>query len=102
ANISPWATWMKLGTTSLVLRLIEHDFANLTHLQMLHPLEAAKLFGKDYVGRYKTPLVSGQRVRAIDIQEELLIQCHDMADEIELPKEEYLVLKEWDIAVSTR
>jgi len=67
ANLSGWATWMKLGTTGLVLRMIE-DLAlgDIPHL--VDPVAALHLVSRDPSCRGVLPLRDGSSRTAVDVQ----------------------------------
>lgn len=100
ANISPWATWMKLGTTSLVLRLMEQN-VKLPALALDMPLyQLAKAVGADDTTRRIYRLQDGRRVRPVDLQWNLFENASKLGVEAELPREEYEVLAEWERALT--
>lgn len=67
ANLSGWATWMKLGTTGIVLRMIEDMF--IIDMPILHdPLEALRTISRDVTCRVPLAMRDGKRMSALDIQ----------------------------------
>jgi proteasome accessory factor A len=97
-NMSPWATCMKLGTTSLVLRLIEHGIT-LPHLRFRDSLhQVAAEVAHDTAVQRLYPLKWGRALGATAIQRELQSAAHRLANEIILPDEELWALAEWDKA----
>lgn len=94
-NISPWATWLKLGSTSLVLRLAEEGFAPSVLNRFTKPAETSKMVGLDSELKNVYPLTNGDTMSAVDMQEWLVELCEHMAEEIDLPKEEMAILQEW-------
>lgn len=99
ANMSPWATWMKLGTTSLVLRLIEDGY-DPVHLRTQRPLfEMAKRAGFDQHFRARYELIDGRTISVMEIQQELFEQAHKFAETHDIPKQERDVLPEWERAL---
>jgi len=95
ANISPWAIRMKFGTTSLVLRLLEHR-VHLDHLLLKDPLETAWDVGKGVdLGAQNYVLKNGKKASALDIQEMLIEECRSLGEKVELPEEERVVLADW-------
>lgn len=96
ANISPWAIRMKFGTTSLLLRLLEHELESSRDWILAKPLEVAV----DVAGSvdklkavYKTS--ADNYASAIDIQRVLFNQCSAMAEVLPIPDDEREVLNEW-------
>jgi proteasome accessory factor A len=95
ANMSPWAIRMKFGTTSLVLRLLEHG-VDISDLHLADPLDSAKEVASGVAGINKPLLLkSGERASALDIQEELAKRAWKLSEDIELPQEEQQVLGDW-------
>ncbi|MEO5499516.1 MAG: proteasome accessory factor PafA2 family protein, partial [Candidatus Saccharimonadales bacterium] len=96
ANMSPWATWMKLGTTSIVLRMMEHDylgsgkyFKNDMHKVAVHVAHDTSL-------NRTVELADGDTILPIDIQSELVLLAEKLAKSDQgLSAEENLVLTEW-------
>lgn len=94
-NISPWATWLKLGSTSLVLRLSEEDFAPDVLKRFVKPAETCHMVGLDAEIANIYSLTNGDSISAMDMQEWLIELCEQMAEEIDIPKEEVEVLRAW-------
>jgi proteasome accessory factor A len=102
ANISPWATWMKLGTTSIVLRMMEHGYWDSKTLEFeddMHKVAVAVAYDPG-LGRVIRQS-DGKTIRALDVQGELLLRAKKMADSLGgLPGEEMRVLDEWERALA--
>lgn len=95
ANLSPWAIRMKFGTTSLVLRLLEHG-KDISDLLLANPLQAAKIVAGNMDGmNIQLPLKSGKTKSALDIQETFVERAKKLSEEIELPAEEKAVIDDW-------
>lgn len=101
-NMSPWATQMKLATTSLVLRLIESNISSrtlaaLTPAANTEPYLAAKIFNRDPTLKVTIELENGKQASALDIQKMLLNACQRFAAHHpgELPEDEQQALEEW-------
>jgi hypothetical protein len=95
ANISPWVIRMKYGTTSLVLRMLEHG-VDLSDLFLDDPVEAAHLVSEN-VSNLNKPLKmrSKKYMTALDIQEELANRADKLSQRIDLPAEEKMIISEW-------
>lgn len=96
ANISAAITFVKLASTSLVLRLRESGIAEEEDMVLRSPLAAAHVIASDTesnalfdVGKH------GKQMRAVEYQDWLLSQCWKMAERIELPDDETLGLELW-------
>lgn len=101
-NMSPWATFMKLATTSLVARLVEHK---LTDIAPIRPTDgflfAAHYFNADTTLQKAIPATDGNRITAIDIQEFLLSQVRKLSERVELPAEEQTAVAMWQDALDS-
>ncbi|MDH5640460.1 MAG: proteasome accessory factor PafA2 family protein, partial [Nitrospira sp.] len=71
SNIAEFATALKLGTTGLVLQLIEEGHVP-TGLEIDEPVEALQEISQDQERRWLVRLRSGATMSAIDIQEQFL------------------------------
>lgn len=94
-NISLETTVLKLGSTSLVLRLAETGLGKPRPIQFADPLQAAHFFGNDTTGNKKFINRDGKLVSALDVQEVLLEQCEDLSERFELPADETKTLQLW-------
>lgn len=94
-NISPYAMRLKFGSTSSVLRLLEHGY-DLEELFLRNPVTAAKAAGGT-VKMANTPLLmqNGTLMKPIDIQESLWEKVRDLSQHIQLPEEETHCLYAW-------
>jgi proteasome accessory factor A len=66
ANMNEVATALKIGTTSLILELIEKDHA--PALELASPVEAAKSISRDGDYDWLVELSDGRKISAIEIQ----------------------------------
>ena len=66
ANMNEIATALKIGTTSLVLELIEKGHAPM--MELARPVEAAKTISRDEGCEWIVELSNGRKISAIDIQ----------------------------------
>ena len=73
------ATFMKLGTTALVLAAIEADDARLDALVLAEPVGDVQRVSRDLTLRAQLDLASGETATALDIQRALLEICRDYA-----------------------
>jgi proteasome accessory factor A len=101
ANMSPWASWMKLGTTSLVLRMMEHGYMSETFEFKKDMHQVAKDVARDPDLKRVIELDDGTTVSALAIQTSLLTQAKKMAGAMgdDLPEEDHRVLVEWERAL---
>jgi proteasome accessory factor A len=64
--MSEWATAMKIGTTALILDLIEHGEA--PELEIAQPVDANKSISRDQTYDWIIELKDGRKISAIDVQ----------------------------------
>ncbi len=67
ANLAETATYLKLGTTALVLDLIEHG-ADLSDLQLAHPVQAVHQISHDPTLKQRVELADGRRLTGLQLQ----------------------------------
>ncbi len=97
SNMSEWATAMKVGTTALVLDLVERGQAPAPNLA--NPVEAAKAISRDPARSWIVQLAGGRTISAIDLQR-LYLEAAMKA----FPEPDPLrawVLREWDAILNT-
>jgi proteasome accessory factor A len=99
ANMSPWATWMKLGTISLVLRLVEDGYDANNMLTQRPLYEMAKRVGFDQHFKANFELTDGRTISTLGIQEELFEQAYKFAETHDIPQQERDILPEWERAL---
>ena len=78
ANMSQFATALKIGTTALVLDLIEAGKA--PPLDLANPIEAIKAISRDQSLRWIVELRDGRKISAIDIQRLYLAAARQHCD----------------------
>jgi proteasome accessory factor PafA2 len=66
SNMSQWASALKIGTTALVLDLIERGEA--PQLEIAQPIEANKSISRDQTYDWIIELKDGRKISAIDVQ----------------------------------
>ena len=78
ANMSQFATALKIGTTALVLDSIETDHA--PQLELANPIEATKSISRDQSLMWIVELRDGRKISAIDIQRLYLAAAREHCD----------------------
>jgi len=94
ANLSEWATAIKVGTTCAVLHLIESGWR--PSMRVLHPVEAIKRISRDPTLQWLVHLDDGRVVRATDVQRHYLEAARRLGDADE---EALWLLDEWETAL---
>lgn len=97
ANISPWALRMKLGTTALILRMVEQGVP-LKDLALAKPLQAAMMVAHDSTLEKTITLANGKTIRAVELQGEYAHRALIMSEKTPLPQEEVEIIKEWQVS----
>jgi proteasome accessory factor PafA2 len=78
SNMSEWATAMKVGTTALVLDLIERGHA--PQLEIAQPVDANKSISRDQTYDWIIELKDGRKISAIEVQRIYLRAAAKIAD----------------------
>jgi proteasome accessory factor A len=89
--MSEWATAMKIGTTAMVLELIERGEA--PQLEIAQPIEANRSISRDQTHDWIVELKDGRKISAIDVQR-LYLQAAARLENAE--KDHRWVLREWE------
>jgi proteasome accessory factor PafA2 len=93
SNMSEWATAMKMGTTSLVLDLIEQG--KMPQLEIAQPIDANKSISRDQTYDWIIELKDGRKISAIDVQR-LYLKAAAKLDHFGPDEERQWVLQEWE------
>jgi proteasome accessory factor A len=94
ANMSELATYLKLGATAIVLRMIED--AALPDLSLENPVAALHDVSRDITLRTAAPMRDGRSVTALDLQWEYLENANRWAKENDDTKETAAILSAWE------
>jgi proteasome accessory factor A len=95
SNMSEVATFLKVGTTSVLLHLLEEPGVVLRDLTLENPIRAIREISHDLTCRRPVRLASGREVSALDIQQEYLGRALRFREQRGLPEEESRVLDLW-------
>src|SRR5882724_1432466 len=90
SNMSEWATAVKIGTTSLVLDLIERG--KVPQLEIAQPIDANKSISRDQTYDWIIELKDGRKISAIDVQRIYLRAAAKMGTS----EDRRWVLREWE------
>ncbi len=91
SNMSEWASALKVGTTALVLQLIERGTA--PAIDLAQPVEALKSISRDQSHDWIIELLDGRKISAIDVQRLYLRAAQELEGAAE--KETAWLLREW-------
>ena len=92
SNMSEWATAMKVGTTSLILDLIECGEA--PQLEIAQPVDANKSISRDRTYDWIIELKDGRKISAIDVQRIYLRAASKLNDDAS--EDRQWILREWE------
>lgn len=99
AGLSPLARYLSFATTSLVFRMLEHQYVfddgRLEGLALKNPVAAAQLFAADLSLKRTAITEDGKQRTAVDIQEALAEAAADLSEEVGLPKDEDDAIDLW-------
>src|SRR6202049_533222 len=93
SNMSEWATAMKIGTTSLVLDLIEQG--KMPQLEIAQPIDANKSISRDQTYDWIIELKDGRKISAIEVQR-LYLKAAAKMDQIGTDEDWHWILQEWE------
>jgi len=96
ANMSEVATALKIGTTSLVLELIEKGCAPI--IELANAVEATKSISRDPSYDWIVELADGRKISAIDIQRLYLAAAQKHCDRLQ--EDAPWILKEWEAVLN--
>jgi proteasome accessory factor A len=72
SNMSEYATFLKVGTTSILLRMLEDPGVVLRDMTLENPIRAIREISHDPTCRRKVKLANGREATALEIQSEYL------------------------------
>ncbi len=100
ANMSDFATILKFGSTSLILSMIENDFADFNEVEIERPVEVIKEVSQDLDLEKIYSLTNGKKISALDIQWWYLEKANQYVKSIGIDSESKLVLEFWEEALT--
>jgi proteasome accessory factor A len=98
SNMSETTMLLKVGTTDLILRMIEAGAA-LRDMTLDNSIRAIREVSHDMTGRNRIRLANGREVSALDIQYEYLNRAKDFTDANGLDASTKRVLEMWERAL---
>jgi proteasome accessory factor A len=97
ANMSEWAVAVKLGTTALVLDLIERGEA--PQLEIAQPIDASKSISRDQTYDWIIELTDGRKISAVEVQRIYLAAAKKLPTAVTDPEMQWL-LQEWETVLN--
>lgn len=95
SNMSEYTTFLKLGSTACLLRMIEDPAVVLRDMTLENPIRAIREISHDLTCRRTVRLANGREVSALDIQREYLDRALVYADRHGFPEFEQRALDMW-------
>jgi proteasome accessory factor A len=99
SNMSEYTTFLKVGITDLVLRMVEENTV-MRDLTMENPIRAIREISHDITCRKKIRLANGRELSALDVQEQYLERAQRFAEHRGLETEARTILEAWQFAIS--
>src|SRR5437773_7749997 len=96
SNMSEYATFLKVGATSILLRMLEDPSVVLRDMPLENPSRAIREISHDTTCKRKVRLANGREASAIDIQSEYLTRALRYRDQKGLSKLEDKALDMWE------
>ncbi|HZB04669.1 MAG TPA: proteasome accessory factor PafA2 family protein, partial [Actinomycetota bacterium] len=99
SNMSEFTTYLKVGVTDLVLRMVEGNTV-MRDLTLENPIRAIREISHDVACRKKVRLANGREMSALDIQEQYLDRALRFAEHRQLDPAARRILGEWEQALA--
>src|SRR4029077_15214586 len=96
SNMSEYATFLKVGATSILLRMLEDPAVVLRDMSLENPIRAIREISHDITCRRRVRLANGREASAIDIQSEYLNRALRYSETKGLSPLEEQALKMWE------
>ena len=96
SNMSEYTTFLKVGATSIILRMLEEDGAPWRDLTLENPIRAIREISHDITCRRRVRLANGRELSAVEIQSEYLNRALRFAKRHGLPPLEQKALEMWE------
>ncbi len=96
SNMSDYTAFLKVGATSLLLRMLEDPSVILRDLTLENPIRAIREISHDMTCRRRVRLANGREASAFDIQSEYLQRALRYAENNDLSDEEQRALAMWE------
>ena len=96
SNMSEYTTFLKVGATSIVLRMLEEDPRPWRDLTLENPIRAIREISHDITCRRRVRLANGRELSAVEIQSEYLTRALQFAKRRGLSPLEEQSLAMWE------
>ncbi|MGH2765432.1 MAG: Pup--protein ligase, partial [Actinomycetota bacterium] len=95
SNMSEFTTYLKVGVTDLVLRMVEENTI-MRDLTLENPIRAIREISHDITCRKKVRLANGREMSALDLQEQYLERARRFAEHRQLDGDARRLLDLWE------
>jgi proteasome accessory factor A len=95
SNMSEYSTFLKIGATSILLRMLEDPKVVLRDMTLENPIRAIREISHDITCTRKVKLANGREASALDIQFEYLTRAERYAKTHDLHPHEVQAMKMW-------
>src|SRR5207245_776043 len=96
SNMSEYATFLKVGATSILLRMLEDPSVVLRDMSLENPIRAIREISHDITCKRRVRLANGREASAIEIQSEYLNRALRYSETKGLSPLEEQALKMWE------
>ncbi len=100
SNMSTYTSLLKVGSTMLLLRMLEDPSTPMCDMTLENPIRAIRGISEDLTCRHKVQMANGRQLSALDVQSEFVDRALRFADTHELNDEETRVLGMWERCVT--
>src|SRR5213080_3648411 len=96
SNMSEYTTFLKIGATSVVLRMLEETSVVLRDMTLENPIRAIREISHDITCKKRVRLANGREASALDIQSEYLTRAIRYAEQKGISPLEEQALAMWE------
>jgi len=96
SNMGEYPTFLKVGATALLLRMLEDPTVVLRDMTLENPIRAIREISHDLTGRRRVRLLNGREASALEIQSEYLNRALRYAETHDLQPQEKQALGMWE------
>ena len=100
SNMSEYSTFLKVGSTACLLRMMEDPACQLRDMTLENPIRAIRDFSHDITCRRTVHLANGREASALDIQREYLNAALAYSDSHGFADNEQKALEMWERCVT--
>ena len=101
SNMSEYATFLKVGTTAILLRMLEEPNVIMRDMTLENPIRAIREISHDMTCTRKVRLANGREASALEIQSEYLTRALRYAERRDLSPLEKQALGMWEKSLTT-